>query len=204
MELPLFNSNDGYEISINQQISQIQQEIYDMVIDNNKTIIALQSGQYLDQQLLLINNDKQQLNCSGFASCLNSQIIVKNSTICNIICLEQLSCFLLFVNIDGCDNIKIICNGERACDSMDMQINALNNNDNNNQLLLIKCGISKSCNDININITGNILQYNMLWIKSCDDMIINIDPNYYQNSFLNMHPYSEILYFQWIWLSRNR
>ena len=104
-----FNTNDGYEQDINQQISDLMFD--NPVLDNGKAIDTVAQGQFRDMRIEFINDMKQQLNCSSFGSCVRSNIIFRNNTICNIICQEFLSCYLAEININQCEQTEIICNG---------------------------------------------------------------------------------------------
>ena len=55
------------------------------------------------------------------------------------------------VNIAQCDETQIICNGDNACDGMNVQVSSYNNDKLN-----ILCGNITSCDNMVVDIIGNI------------------------------------------------
>ena len=180
-------TNDGYEPSIIDIMSGLMFNIN--ITDNDKIVIANSIGKYWDSksELQFSNDNKQELRCLESVSCLGSNIVFKDNSICNLYCSGYGACRATTVSIHNCQRAHIICDGSYTCDEMIINASA-------NILsadLIIDCGHNTSCTDMYIEIGeklySNISCYD---INSCDRMIIEIDSDNYANNFLYMYSYS--------------
>eukprot|EP01084_Bolivina_argentea_P088725 160199_1 len=176
-------TNDGYEESINNILSQLT---FEHLITNNNKIIIASRGSFLDREISFQYDDKQELRCKSVGSCQHATIRFSNNEYCNLLCNNYLSCYGAIINITKCGNSEIICDGDNACKKLTVNINS--NSDNN---LIIKCGSSSSCLNMEIRIKGRVKsQIKCIEVNACNNMIIDIDPANYKNVELNMLSYS--------------
>eukprot|EP01083_Nonionella_stella_P114172 337236_1 len=175
-------TNDGYEESVADKVLNLGFAY--KVHDVNKILVANEAMQYLDEVLSL----KQEIHCSASASCLGANIIFTNSTLCNLICNDMISCHDAIIDVHDCDKTEIICNGSKACESMIVTVSSGANSDSN---LLIWCGIASSCNDMIIDVVGDIhSNIHCIGLHSCDGIEVNIGAAKYAQNILNMHSFS--------------
>ena len=105
---------------------------------------------------------------------------------------ETLSCFNAIININGCDNTNILCNGDSACANMKI----LSSQTASNNVISITCGETKSCDYLNVTILGNpTIDISCFEVNACDDMNIKIDSGNYKKTILNMYSYSNNIRF---------
>eukprot|EP01084_Bolivina_argentea_P237231 398755_1 len=97
-------------------------------------MIADDVFEYNDQTLSGFN----YIICNGTASCHDTKIIFNDTKICNLKCIESMSCQGAIVNINNCTSSQIICNGIGSCDSMIITVTSLSNNQ-----IIIDCGITQ-------------------------------------------------------------
>ena len=122
---------------------------------------------------------------------MQARITFNGNSLCNLKCTEQFACLNVIIDIENCDNTHIICDGQNACDGM--EINALFSNSGN---LTIDCGSESSCNDIYVDIARHTkANINCYGLYSCNDTEIIVDPDNFQNVFLNMYSFSDNIIF---------
>ena len=65
------------------------------VNNSSKVIIANKNGQYFGRNLKFMDDITQQLECISFASCMETNIMFVDNSICNLICSEEFACYSL-------------------------------------------------------------------------------------------------------------
>ena len=185
-------TNDGYEQPIDQKLMELISYHDLLIISNDKIIFANETIQYKDNILNFTDDNIQQLKCTEFGACGGAEITFTKNSVCVVHCLDVLSCFDAIININGCINTNIICDGDSACTNMKI----LSSQIGYNNTISIYCGITESCDNVNVTITGNsITEISCLGINACDDMNIEIDPRNYKQAKLNLYAYSNRIIF---------
>eukprot|EP01084_Bolivina_argentea_P311750 539655_1 len=160
-------TNDGFELNVDDQIKNLM--FPDSINNISKILIADELFEHDDAML----SGFSQIICNGSLSCYTTTIKFKDDTKCYLECSgDMLSCSNSIIDVDNCEYTHIICNGTNACDQMIVTATSLSSS----HQIIIDCGVATSCDDLTVNIYGNLQSViNCFDLNACDGLFVYIE-----------------------------